>query len=129
MHLREAQELIVTKDMHERKMLMFQRADAFVALPGGIGTLEELIEQLTWAQLGQHGKPIILANIAGFWDPLLTLIGHMQEQGFLQKAFMPAGLQSRFHVVGRADEIVPKIRALLQDGLALPRDSEISRRF
>ena len=58
-------ELIVTRDMHERKQRMFERADAFVALPGGVGTLEELVEQMTWAQLGRHKKPILLANIKG----------------------------------------------------------------
>ena len=69
-----AQEMIVTRDMHERKRLMFERADAFVALPGGIGTLEELVEQLTWAQLGRHQKPILIANIEKFWDPLCALL-------------------------------------------------------
>ena len=64
--LRRAQEIIVTPDMHVRKQTMFDRADGFVALPGGIGTLEELVEQLTWAQLGRHKKPIIIANICGF---------------------------------------------------------------
>ena len=68
---RLAQELIVTRDMHERKRTMFERSDAFVALPGGIGTLEEMVEQMTWAQLGRHKKPILIANIKGFWDPLL----------------------------------------------------------
>ena len=62
-------ELIVVEDMHQRKRLMFEKSDAFVALPGGVGTLEELVEQLTWSQLGQHEKPIILANINRFWDP------------------------------------------------------------
>ena len=64
--------------MHERKRLMFERADAFVALPGGVGTLEELVEQLTWAQLGRHNKPILIANIDGFWDPLIALLDHMR---------------------------------------------------
>ena len=73
-----AQELIVTHDMHERKRLMFERSDAFVALPGGIGTLEELVEQLTWQQLGRHSKPILIANIDGFWEPLLALLTHMR---------------------------------------------------
>jgi uncharacterized protein (TIGR00730 family) len=77
------QELIVTRDLHERKRLMFERCDAFVALPGGIGTLEELVEQLTWAQLGRHKKPILLANIEGFWEPLLLLIEHMRSFSFL----------------------------------------------
>jgi uncharacterized protein (TIGR00730 family) len=79
----DADELVVTSGMHERKWLMFERADAFVALPGGVGTLEELVEQLTWAQLGRHRKPILLANIAGFWDPLLAMFDHMQGLGFL----------------------------------------------
>lgn len=78
-----AAETIVTSDMHERKRLMFERADAFVALPGGVGTLEEVVEQLTWAQLGRHTKPILIANIAGFWDPLLVMLGHMLTVGFL----------------------------------------------
>ena len=80
---RLAQELIVTRDMHERKRTMFERADAFVALPGGIGTLEELVEQLTWVQLGRHKKPILIANIAGYWGPLLALIEHMRAVKFV----------------------------------------------
>lgn len=71
-------EMIVVEDMHERKRLMFERADAFVALPGGVGTLEELVEQLTWAQLGRHKKPILILNTAGFWDPFVTLVDHMR---------------------------------------------------
>ena len=74
-----AQETIVTRDMHERKQKMFEHADAFVALPGGIGTLEELVEQMTWAQLGRHKKPILVANINGYWNPFLTLIEHMRS--------------------------------------------------
>jgi uncharacterized protein (TIGR00730 family) len=80
------QELIVTRDMHERKRIMFERSDAFVALPGGIGTLEELVEQLTWAQLGRHKKPILIANINGFWDPLRALLDHMKELAFIHSA-------------------------------------------
>ncbi len=76
--LKRVQELIVTPDMHERKRLMFEHSDAFVALPGGIGTLEELVEQLTWQQLGRHSKPVLLANIDGFWEPLLALLAHMR---------------------------------------------------
>ena len=81
-----AHELIVTRDMHERKRLMFERADAFIALPGGIGTLEELIEQLTWVQLNRHSKPVMVLNVANFWDPLLTLLDHMQSTGFVNIA-------------------------------------------
>ena len=80
----EAQELVVTPDMHTRKQIMFDRADAFVALPGGVGTLEELVEQLTWAQLGRHKKPILAANIGGFWDPLCALLDHMRSLAFIR---------------------------------------------
>lgn len=100
--LKNADELIVTADMHERKRLMFERSDAFVALPGGIGTLEELVEQLTWAQLGQHSKPIIVANIENFWQPFLDLLAHMKSDAFIRP-----GLDVRFNVVDRADKIVP----------------------
>ena len=71
--LTDAQEMLVVETMHARKQAMFDRADAFVALPGGVGTLEELVEQLTWAQLNRHAKPILIADIAGFWRPLLAL--------------------------------------------------------
>jgi len=83
---------------------MFERSDAFVALPGGIGTLEELVEQLTWSQLGQHRKPIIVANIGGFWDPFLELLQHMRAQQFIRD-----GLEVSFTVVTNADAIVPAI--------------------
>src|SRR5215813_3538444 len=76
--------LIVTHDMHERKRKMFEMADAFVAMPGGIGTLEEVVEQITWVQLGRHRKPILLANIKNFWDPLCALIDHMKRLEFIR---------------------------------------------
>lgn len=107
--LREVDELIVTRDMHERKRLMFERSDAFVALPGGIGTLEELIEQLTWSQLGRHDKPIVLANIAGFWDPLRSLLAHMRTEAFIR-----AGLEVRYTVVEKAVDIVPAVEQLFK---------------
>jgi uncharacterized protein (TIGR00730 family) len=107
---RLAQELIVTRDMHERKAKMFERADGFVALPGGIGTLEELVEQLTWAQLGRHRKPILLANIKGYWDPLLTLIEHMRAQQFL-----PAAPRVDCLVADRVEDILPKLRDAAHD--------------
>jgi uncharacterized protein (TIGR00730 family) len=102
---RVAQELIVTRDMHERKRKMFERADGFVALPGGIGTLEEVVEQLTWAQLGRHKKPILIANINNYWDPLLTLISHMRMQEFL-----PAAPRVDCLVANRVEDILPKLR-------------------
>jgi uncharacterized protein (TIGR00730 family) len=81
---RGANNLIVTRDMHERKRKMFEMADAFVAMPGGIGTLEEVVEQITWVQLGRHRKPILLANIKNFWDPLCALIDHMKNLEFIR---------------------------------------------
>ena len=79
-------ELLITDNMHERKHRMFEKSDAFVALPGGIGTVEEIVEIMTWAQLGHHRKPIVFANIKGFWDPILGLIEHMSEEGFIHTA-------------------------------------------
>ena len=99
-----AQERIVTRDMHERKRVMFERADAFVALPGGVGTLEELVEQMTWAQLGQHKKPILILNVARFWDPLCALLDHMEELEFIRK-----GMRVRYLVAERAEEILPQL--------------------
>ncbi|MBN9580897.1 MAG: TIGR00730 family Rossman fold protein [Afipia sp.] len=104
--LQRAQELVVTKDMHERKQLMFERSDAFVAFPGGVGTLEELVEQMTWSQLGRHSKPILLANIDGFWDPLLVLIDHMK-----QTAFIRPNLWVDVLTADRVEDILPMIEA------------------
>ncbi len=83
----EWSELVVVENMHQRKQLMFDRADAFVALPGGIGTLEELVEQLTWVQLEQHRKPVLIVDVAGFWRPLLSLMAHMRMAGFIRDEF------------------------------------------
>lgn len=104
--LEEVTDLHVVDDMHVRKQMMFEASDAFVALPGGIGTLEELVEQLTWAQLGRHHKPIVIANIEGFWDPFLELLAHMRSQEFIRQ-----GLEVGFEIVEVADEIVPTIQA------------------
>lgn len=79
-------ELVITDNMHQRKHTMFEKSDAFVALPGGIGTLEEIVEIMTWAQLGRHRKPMVFANIGGFWDPMLVLLDHMKAEGFLHSA-------------------------------------------
>src|SRR5271157_1701300 len=103
-----AEDMIVTRDMHERKRLMFERADAFVALPGGIGTLEELVEQLTWAQLGRHRKPILLANVGGFWDPLITVFEHLRTS-----AFLPAGRRLAYIAVDAVEKILPAAAAAL----------------
>lgn len=107
--LEEVTDLHVVDDMHIRKQMMFEASDAFVALPGGIGTLEELVEQLTWSQLGRHNKPIIVANIKGFWDPFLELLTHMRQQQFIRP-----GLEVGFEIVTSADDIVPRIQSLWQ---------------
>jgi uncharacterized protein (TIGR00730 family) len=106
--LTEVEDLIVTSDMHERKRLMFERADAFVALPGGVGTLEELVEQMTWAQLGQHHKPIVLVNVDGFWTRLLDLLTQMREEGFIRPEHAV-----KYAVVERAEDVVAEIRRAL----------------
>jgi uncharacterized protein (TIGR00730 family) len=80
----EANELVVTATMHERKMTMFERSDGFIVLPGGMGTLEELAEMSTWAQLDRHKKPIVLCNIESYWDPLLGLLNHMRAEHFIR---------------------------------------------
>lgn len=104
--LREAQEHVVVPDMHTRKRLMFERADAFIALPGGIGTLEELVEQLTWVQLARHSKPVLIADVAGFWRPLLALLEHMRERRFINPA-----TEIRYLVAERIEDAVPMLRA------------------
>lgn len=121
--LQDVDELIVVADMHARKKLMFERSDAFVALPGGIGTLEELVEQLTWSQLGQHTKPIVVANIEGFWTPFLQLLNHMKGETFIR-----AGLDVRFAVVDKAENILPTILAASEHG-TLSEDHAVVAKF
>jgi uncharacterized protein (TIGR00730 family) len=94
-------ELIVTRNMHERKMGMFERSSGFVAMPGGIGTLEELAEILTWAQLQQHARPIILLNTADYWSPLLALLDEMRSEGFIRPGF-----EVKLDVVNSPDEVL-----------------------
>lgn len=108
-------DLTVTETMHERKHAMFQRSDAFVALPGGIGTVEEIVEIMTWAQLGQHRKPMVFANILGFWNPMLSMIEHMEKVGFLHSRHLIQPI-----VVDRVEDIIPAI----QNATRLPEVSE-----
>ncbi|MGL4634788.1 MAG: TIGR00730 family Rossman fold protein [Beijerinckiaceae bacterium] len=104
--LSDADEIILVNDMHERKMKMFEKADAFVALPGGIGTLEELVEQMTWAQLGRHNKPIVMADIKGFWRPMMDLLAHMRMEGFIRE-----GLEVKTLTAEKIIDVVPMIES------------------
>jgi len=124
--LTRVQELIITPDMHERKRLMFERSDAFVALPGGVGTLEELVEQLTWQQLGRHSKPVLLANIDGFWEPLLVLLTHMRATQFIRPGLAVEVLKAE-----RVDDILPRLRAAasLVSEEAMQLAPEVARRL
>jgi uncharacterized protein (TIGR00730 family) len=124
--LTRVQELIVTPDMHERKRLMFERSDAFVALPGGVGTLEELVEQLTWQQLGRHSRPVLLANIEGFWEPLLVLLAHMRATHFIRPGFPVEVLKAE-----RVEDILPRLRsaAALVSEEAMQMAPEVARRL
>jgi hypothetical protein len=114
--LHGAQEMIITKDMHERKRLMFELADAFVAMPGGVGTLEELVEQLTWAQLGRHKKPILIANIKDFWQPLRALLDHMTALDFIRP-----GMDFQLLSADRVEDILPILQKALK---AVPEEAK-----
>lgn len=81
-------ELIVTEDMHQRKLQMAERADVFIALPGGVGTLEEIFEQWTWSQIGLHAKPCVFFNTGGFFDPLMTFLQTVVEKGFMKPQYL-----------------------------------------
>jgi uncharacterized protein (TIGR00730 family) len=109
-------ELRVVGSLHERKALMAELADAFVALPGGFGTLDELLEQLTWSQLGLHAKPIGLLDVAGYWRPLIELARHATDEGFVRPtdlasiavATEPAALLDRLEQMTREERPRPK---------------------
>jgi len=111
-------ELIITDTMHERKGLMYERSDAFCALPGGIGTLEEVVEMISWAQLNQHRKPVVLVNLHGFWDPFTRLLDHMIDEGFAR-----ADIRRVWRVVDSVQDVLPTIRDWLaeEDRTAAPK--------
>ncbi len=100
----DVQELVVTGSMAERKNLMYEKADAFIALPGGVGTLEEFMEQLTLSQIGVHNKPIVLVNMEGYWDILVQLFTHMRESKFIHD-----GYELKFETVGNVTDAVSLI--------------------
>ncbi|MGB8525562.1 MAG: TIGR00730 family Rossman fold protein [Rhodoplanes sp.] len=96
-------ELVITTSMHARKQAMFDRSSAFVALPGGLGTLDETVEQMTWMKIGHHRKPIVFLNVAGYWDPVLTMFDKMLACHFLAP---DVGIE----VVRHAAEVIPAIK-------------------
>lgn len=100
-------ETIVVTNMHERKMMMFEQADSFVVLPGGIGTLEEIVELLSWRRLNLHAKPIVFLNQNGFYETLFALLQHT-----IDEKFTPADLSDTYRAVGRPQDVVPAILSM-----------------
>ena len=98
----EGIEHVVVDDMHARKMMMFERAEAFCTLPGGIGTLEEVIELLSWARLDLHRKPVVICDVEGFWSPLVELLSHVVDRGFADPKLL-----DDIVVVERAEDVIP----------------------
>lgn len=112
-------ELVVTDSMHARKAEMYERADAFVVLPGGLGTLDETLEVLTWSQLKLSTKPVVLVDVGGFWQPLLALIDHTIETGFTR----PEN-RALFQVVATVDEVFDALAAFRADP-----DADVSKKW
>jgi len=108
-------ETLIVASMHERKVAMFEAADAFAVLPGAIGTLEEAIELLSWRRLGLHAKPIVFYNPGGFWDPLFALFGQFTEQRLLPPAFAAC-----WRAVGDIAEVLPALRAMPTTFMTVP---------
>lgn len=112
----QLEDLRVVSSMHERKAMMAELSDGFIALPGGLGTLEELFEILTWAQLGMHRKPAGILNLGGYYDPMLTFLQHTRDEGFISQWHMdlllaedePAQLLQRFdaYAAPRTNQII-----------------------
>ncbi len=105
----EATEMIVVPDMHTRKRIMFERSEAFCVLPGGVGTLEEMFEIVTWRQLHRHNKPIVVLNIDGYWSHLLGLFDRIIAEGFAHK-----GHDALVTVVERPEAVIGAIEAELK---------------
>ena len=94
-------ELVVVDNMHDRKRRMFELADAFAVLPGGLGTLDETLEIITWKQLGLHDKPVVLVDVAGYWTPLIELFDHIVAAGFAERRSLRL-----YRVVPRVDDVL-----------------------
>ena len=100
-------ETVVVKTMHERKMIMYDQADAFAVLPGGIGTLEEVVELLSWRRLSLHAKPIVFLNLKGYWEPFFELVRHTVDQKLTPPSFMDA-----WRSVDRVEDLLPRLQSL-----------------
>jgi uncharacterized protein (TIGR00730 family) len=109
-------EMVVTRSMHERKIEMSRRADAFAVLPGGFGTMDEFFEILTWKQLGLHAKPIVVANTGGWFDPILSFFRHAENQRMVSRENL-----ALVEVVGSADLVVDALLRRRDPDGALPR--------
>jgi len=99
--------LVIVANMHERKQRMFDLADGFVTLPGGLGTLDETIEMVTWRQLGLHDKPMVLLDVAGYWAPLAALVEQTVAHGFA-----PAAARSYWRAVSDVEDVLPTLAAM-----------------
>ncbi len=108
----DASELLIVPDMHTRKREMFERADAFCILPGGVGTMEEFFEMVTWRQLHRHNKPIVVLNVGGYWDHLIALFSQIIAKGFAH-----SGHEALMTVVSRAADVIPTV----EQELAAPK--------
>lgn len=114
-------ETIVVQNMHERKMMMYERSDAFVVLPGGIGTLEEIIELLSWRRLDLHAKPIAFYSPNGFWDPLFALLQHIVDANLTPPDFLKT-----YRVAERVEDIIPALRGMPEPTTVAPETTEVA---
>lgn len=112
----EVSELTVVDDMHTRKKLMFDKTDAFCVLPGGLGTMDETFEILTWKQINLHDKPVMLLNMDGYWTPWLALVDNIVKEGFARP-----GVKSFYEVVDTVEEVLARLETLRQ-----PQHSDFS---
>ena len=108
-------ETIVVKSMHERKMIMFEESDAFVVLPGGVGTLEEVVELMSWHRLGLHDKPLVFLNMKSYWEPFFELIRHTVDHHLTPASFLDA-----WRSAAQVDDILPALKAMGEDHAPAP---------
>jgi uncharacterized protein (TIGR00730 family) len=108
-------ETIVVQSMHERKMIMFEESDAFVVLPGGVGTLEEVVELMSWQRLGLHDKPLVFLNIKTYWEPFFDLIRHTVDHNLTPASFLDA-----WRSASQVEDILPAMRAMGEDHAPAP---------